>query len=60
MRLVRGIFEDNNLPIELYGGAVNTFVYIMNRPQIRSLEGACPYEKWMGRKPNIEYLRVFT
>ena len=47
------------MPLELWGEAVNTSVYILNRSPSKSLQRAIPYEKWTGRKPCVENLRVF-
>ena len=59
MNMVRSMLKDKNLPHELWGEAVNTIVYILNRAPSRSLDGATPYEVWTGVKPNVEHFRVF-
>ena len=38
---------------------IYTSVYILNRAPSRSLDGATPYEVWIGVKPNVEHFRVF-
>ena len=59
MSLVRSMLKEKNLPRELWGEAVNTAVYLLNRASTRSLKGLTPYEAWIGRKPSVEHLRIF-
>ena len=53
------MLKEKNLPRELWGEAMSTTVYLLNRSSTRSLQGLTPYEAWIGRKPSIEHLRVF-
>ncbi|GJT13478.1 retrovirus-related pol polyprotein from transposon TNT 1-94 [Tanacetum coccineum] len=39
--------------------AVDTSTYILNRILIRAILGKTPYELLRGRKPNLDYFRVF-
>ena len=50
---VRSMLKEKKLPIELWAEAVNTCSYT------KSLENVTPYEKWSGRKPVVDHLRVF-
>ena len=59
MSFVRSMLKEKKLPLELWAEAVNTCVYVLNRSYIKSLENSTPYEKWSGRKPSIDHLRVF-
>ena len=59
MSLVRSMLKEKNLPRELWGEAVNTVVYLLNRASTRSLKGLTPYEAWIGRKPSVEHLGIF-
>ena len=59
MSCVRSMLKEKKLPLELWAGAVNTCVYVLNCSYTKSLENITPYEKWSGRKPNIDHLRVF-
>ena len=59
MSCVRSMLKEKNLPLEIWAEAVNTCVYVLNRSYTKSLENITPYEKWSGRKPNIDHLRVF-
>ena len=59
MSCVRSMLKEKNLPLELWAEAVNTCVYVLNRSYTKSLKGETPYEKWSGRKPCVDHLRVF-
>lgn len=53
------MLKGKNLPLELWGEAVNTCIYVLNMSATKSLKGKTLYEMWCGRKPTIEHLRVF-
>ena len=53
------MLKEKSLPRELWGEAVNTAVYLLNRSSTLSLQGGTSYEAWTGRKPSIAHLRVF-
>ena len=57
--MVRAMLKAKDLPRELWGEAVNTAVYILNRASSKALQGQTPYEKWTGRKPSVDHLRTF-
>ena len=59
MSCVRSMLKEKNLPLELWAEAVNTCVYVPNRSYTKSLKDETPYEKWSGRKPYVDHLRVF-
>ena len=59
MSCVRSMLKEKKLPLELWAEAVNTCVYVLNRSHTKSLENSTPYERWSGKKPNIDHLRVF-
>ena len=48
-----------NLPKFLWGEAMNTAIYILNRCFTKIVQSKTPIEAWSGRKPNISHLRVF-
>ena len=48
-----------NLPNFLWGKAVSTAIYILNRCPTKAVQGKTPFEAWSGRKPNISHIRVF-
>ena len=53
------MLKEKKLPLELWAEAVNTCVYVLNRTYTKSLKDVTPYEKWSGRKPAKDHLRVF-
>ena len=53
------MLKAKNLPRELWGEAVSTAVYILNRTSSKALQGQTPHEKWTGRKPSVDHLRTF-
>ena len=57
--MVRSMLKCKNLPMYFWAEAVKTAVYILNRSPTKSVIEATPYEKWRGRKPNVEHFRVF-
>lgn len=59
MSMVRAMLKAKDLPRELWGEAVSTAVYILNRSFTKSLQGQTPYEKWTGRKPSVDHMRTF-
>ena len=58
MGLVRSMLKDKSLHLELWGGAVNTCVYVLNRSSTKSFQGI-PYEIWSAKKPKLSRLRIF-
>ena len=60
MGLVRSMLKDKELPLELWGEAVSTFVYVLKRSSTKGVKGKTPYEKWNKRKPSVSYLRIFS
>lgn len=46
MSLIRSMLKDKALPRELWGEAVSTAVYLLNRSSTHSLQGLTPYEAW--------------
>jgi len=48
-----------NLPSFLWGEAVSTITYTLNRCPKKFVEGNTPFEEWKGNKPNISHFRVF-
>ena len=59
MGLIRRMLKDKSLPLELWGEAINTCVYVLNRSSMKSLQGKTPYEMWSGKKPKLSHLRIF-
>ena len=59
MGLVRSMLKAKKLPLELWGEAVTTCIYVLNRSATKSLRGKTPYECWYRRKPSVNHLRTF-
>ena len=59
MSMVRAMLKAKDLPRELWGEAVSTTVYILNRSLTKSLQGQTPHEKWTGRRPSVDHMRIF-
>ena len=55
---LRSMLEDKSLPLELWGDAINTCVYVLNRSSKKSLQGKTPYEMWREKKPQLSHLRI--
>ena len=53
------MLKAKDLPRELWGEAVNTAVYILNRSSSKTLQGQAPHEMWTGRKPSVDHMRTF-
>lgn len=48
------------LPLTLWSEAVNTAVYTLNRVGTSSSQDKrTPYELWVGKKPDLEHMRIF-
>ena len=59
MSMVREMLKAKDLPRELWGEAVSTDVYILNRSSTKALQGKSPHKKWIGRKPSVDHMRTF-
>ena len=57
--MVRALLKEKNLPQELWGEAVSTKIYIINRSLTKSLLGQTPHEKWTKRRPSVDHMRTF-
>ena len=58
MDMVRSMICRTNMPSCLWGEAVKTPNYILNRVPSKSMEGT-PFELWTGRKPSLNHLHVW-
>lgn len=54
----RTTLHAKGLPESLWAEAVNTAVYLMNRSGSGE-SGSTPYERWVGKKPSLEHIRIF-
>lgn len=57
---VRAMMEAKSVPKFLWGEAVYTAVYLLNRsPSVAVAGDVTPLEAWSSRKPDVSHLRVF-
>jgi len=59
LNMVRCMLKSKNLPKFLWGEAVITTTYILNRSPTKMLKNITAEEAWTGVKPSVEHLRVF-
>nr|GEV38865.1 retrovirus-related Pol polyprotein from transposon TNT 1-94 [Tanacetum cinerariifolium] len=55
----RTMLNEQLLPQKFWCNAVDTSTYILNRILIRAILGKTPYQLLRGRKPTLDYFRVF-
>ncbi|GJX64591.1 retrovirus-related pol polyprotein from transposon TNT 1-94 [Tanacetum coccineum] len=55
----RTMLNEQSLPQNFWCNAVDNSTYILNRILIRAILGKTPYELLRGRKPTLDYFRVF-
>ncbi|GJW54595.1 retrovirus-related pol polyprotein from transposon TNT 1-94 [Tanacetum coccineum] len=55
----RTLLNEQSIPQKFWCDAVDTSTYILNRILIRPFLGKTLYELYKGRKPNLEYFKVF-
>nr|GEU93433.1 retrovirus-related Pol polyprotein from transposon TNT 1-94 [Tanacetum cinerariifolium] len=55
----RTMLNEQSLQQKFWCNTVDTSTYILNRILIRAILGQTPYELLRGRKPTLDYLRVF-
>ncbi|GKC81713.1 retrovirus-related pol polyprotein from transposon TNT 1-94 [Tanacetum coccineum] len=55
----RTMLNEQSLPQKFWCNAVDSSTYILNRILIRAIQGKTPYELLKGRKPTLDYFRVF-
>nr|GEU83735.1 retrovirus-related Pol polyprotein from transposon TNT 1-94 [Tanacetum cinerariifolium] len=55
----RTILNEQSIPQKFWCNVVDILTYNLNRILIRAILGKTPYELLKGRKPNLDYFRVF-
>ncbi|GJU49677.1 retrovirus-related pol polyprotein from transposon TNT 1-94 [Tanacetum coccineum] len=55
----RTMLNEQSLPQKFWCNAIDTSTYILDRILIRVILGKTPYEILRGRKPTLDYFRVF-
>ena len=58
MEMVRSMISRTNLPDFLWGEALKTALYILNRVPTKAVL-LTPFELWTGRKPSLNHLKVW-
>ena len=58
MEMVRSMISHTSLPLNLWGEALKTAAYILNRVLTKAANKT-PYEMWTGRKPSLQHLRIW-
>ena len=56
--IVRSMISHSNLPISLWGEALKTAAYILNRVPTKAT-AKTPYELWTGKKPSLKHLHIW-
>ena len=59
MEMARAMLYHANCARELWAEAVATAAYLRNRCPTSTFQGATPFERWFGEKPNVDHLRTF-
>lgn len=59
MNMVRSMLKCKKLPKFLWGEAMSTTVYILNRSPTKRLEETTPEETWTGSRPSDAHFKVF-
>jgi hypothetical protein len=58
MEMVRNMISHTSLPLNLWGEALKTAAYILNRVPTKAANKT-PYELWTGRKPSLQHFRIW-
>lgn len=59
LNMVRSLLARGKIPKEFWPEAVNWSIHVLNRSPTFSVQNMTPEEAWSGRKPNVEYFRIF-
>lgn len=59
MNSVRSMLSERQVPKDFWSEATRWSVHIQNRSPTVAVEGITPEEAWSGKKPAVEYFRVF-
>lgn len=59
VEMARCLLFQSNLDKKYWAEAVNTANFIENRLGVKHNDNATPYERWYGKKPNLNYFRIF-
>lgn len=60
LNMTRAMIHSKSVPLEFWADAVVTAAHIRNRVTSRGIPALkTPYQLWYGKKPKVDYLRVF-
>ena len=57
--MARSMMKAKKVPVEFWGEAVTTAVFILNHAPTKALKGKTLFEAWHGCKPSMSFLRTF-
>ncbi|KAG6520081.1 hypothetical protein ZIOFF_017111 [Zingiber officinale] len=60
MTMARSLLKGTHMPIKFWGEPIMHAVYLLNRHPTKALGECTPFEAWIGRKPHLAHLRVFS
>ena len=58
MEMVRSMMSYSSIPISLWGEALKTAMYILNRVPSKAVPNT-PFELWTGRKPSLRHIHIW-
>ena len=58
MEMVRSMMSYSSVPISLWGEALKTAMYILNRVPSKAVPKT-PFELWTGRKPSLRHIYIY-
>ncbi|WVZ01111.1 hypothetical protein V8G54_027180 [Vigna mungo] len=59
MNMVRSLLKEKSITRELWGEAIATSVYLLNRCPTRRLPANVPHAIWSGKTPSVTHLKIF-
>ncbi|GJX18289.1 ribonuclease H-like domain-containing protein, partial [Tanacetum coccineum] len=59
IKTARTMLADSKLPTTFWAEAINTACYVQNRVLVIKPHNMTPYERFLGRKPALSFMRLF-
>ena len=56
---VRSMLQDSGLQSRFWAEALHNFVHVKNRSTHKLLKDCTPEERWWGKRPSVQHLRIF-
>ena len=60
IEMTRCMLYEKNLPKKFWAEAANTAVFLQNRLPTKAVKNQTPFEDWYGRKPSLNFIKVFV